>query len=97
MKVPSKEELYNWIDSLEKQNQKLLDEKNHKLMEEWKSKSSIAYEVFWKFANSTFPNLVTKVSLDHIDMAGYWFTFELVNDSRRQTYAVRHSDLPKEN
>ena len=62
-------------------------------MKEWKSKLLDAHEAFWKYANSAFPNLVTKVSMEHIDAAGYWFTFELINDNRRQTYAVRHEDL----
>ena len=93
MKAPSKAELYEQIASLEQQTSKLLAEKNHKQLEEWKAKLSEAYDVFWKYANSAFHNLVTKVSMEHIDAAGYWFIFELVNDDRRQTYAVRHEDL----
>jgi hypothetical protein len=30
---------------------------------------------------------------EHVDAAAYWFTFELVNDDRRQTWCVRHGDL----
>lgn len=96
MKAPSKAELYEQIASLERQNAKLTEEKNRKQMEEWKSKLLDAHEAFRKYANSAFPNLVTKVSMEHIDAAGYWFTFELINDNRRQTYAVRHEDLSKE-
>ena len=28
-----------------------------------------------------------------IDASGYWFSFELINDNRKQTYAVRHTDI----
>ena len=33
------------------------------------------------------------VQLDHIDKVGYWFSFDLPQDKRRQTWLVRHSDL----
>ncbi len=33
------------------------------------------------------------VVLDHVDAAGYWFSYELIQDDRRQTWCVRHSDL----
>lgn len=93
MKVPSKSELYEQIANLERQNAKLIEEKNRKRMKEWENKLPNAYEAFWKFANSSFPNLVIKVSMEHIDTVGYWFTFELINDDCRQTYVVRHTDL----
>lgn len=64
-----------------------------KKIKKWESLRPQAFEAFWKFANNAFPNLVIKEHLEHIDAAGYWFSFELENDSRRQTYAVRHSDL----
>lgn len=93
MKVPSKSELYEQVANLERQNAKLIEEKNREQMKEWENKLPNAYEAFWKFAKSSFANSVIKVSMEHIDAAGYWFTFELVNDNRRQTYAVRHTDL----
>lgn len=33
------------------------------------------------------------VRLEHIDEAGYWFSFELEQDSRRQTWCVRHWEV----
>lgn len=33
------------------------------------------------------------VSLDHIDSVGFWFSFDLPQDKRRQTWCVRYSDL----
>jgi hypothetical protein len=36
---------------------------------------------------------IRNIRLDHVDAAGYWFTYELEQDTRRQTWCVRHSDL----
>lgn len=36
---------------------------------------------------------VRNVVLDHVDAAGYWFSYELVQDSRRQVCCVKHSEL----
>ena len=36
---------------------------------------------------------VRNVILDHVDAAGYWFSYELVQDSRRQVCRVKHSEL----
>ena len=36
---------------------------------------------------------VRNVVLDHVDAAGYWFSYELVQDSRRQVHRVKHSEL----
>lgn len=36
---------------------------------------------------------IKNVRLEHVDAAGYWFSYELEHDSRRQTWCVRHSDL----
>lgn len=35
---------------------------------------------------------IFNVSFEHRDAAGYWFSFELPNDPRRQTWCVRYSD-----
>ena len=43
--------------------------------------------------DKTFPGLACNVRFEHQDAAGWWYTFELVNDSRRQTFAVRESDI----
>lgn len=47
----------------------------------------------WKMLNRTFPGLVCNVRFEHYDEGGWWYTFELVNDPRRQTWAVRGSDI----
>ena len=36
---------------------------------------------------------VRNVVLDHVDAAGYWFSYELIQDSRRQVCRVKHSEL----
>lgn len=96
MKAPKKADLYEQIAHLEKENSQLIAERDRKKQEMWEKKRQAAFDEFKKFTESQFPNLVVKVILEHIDDAGYWFTFELKNDSRRQTYAVRHSDLKEE-
>lgn len=30
---------------------------------------------------------------DHVDGSGFWFSYELTHDHRRQVYCVRHADL----
>lgn len=42
----------------------------------------------WEELNRTFPGLACKVQFEHQDAAGWWYTFELVNDPRRQTIRV---------
>ena len=40
-----------------------------------------------------YGEVVMNVRLEHVDASGYWFSYELENDDRRQTWCVRHSDL----
>ena len=47
----------------------------------------------WKMLSRTFPGLVRNVRFENYDAGGWWYTFELVNDPRRQTWAVRESDI----
>lgn len=47
----------------------------------------------WRQLSSIYPGLIFNLQFDHEDGAGFWFSFSLVNDDRRQVYAVRHSDL----
>ena len=42
-----------------------------------------------------FPNLWCNLRFEHVDAAGYWYTFALRNDDRRQTWCVRHAEFPK--
>jgi competence ComEA-like helix-hairpin-helix protein len=60
---------------------------------EWMLRISDATEWMAGFLNKTFGRLWCNLRFEHVDAAAYWFTFELVNDDRRQTWCVRHSDL----
>lgn len=73
--------------------EKLNAENSRKQQEEWDKQRPRATEVFHREINKVFPEMVCKVTLEHIDSSGFWFTFELKNDSRKQTYAIRHTDL----
>lgn len=50
-------------------------------------------DVFIKKMKEVYGNLVCKINYEHVDESGFWFTYELVHDSRRQTYVIRHEDL----
>ena len=94
MKVPTKQELYEQLAELERQNQKLIIERDREKVERWNKLLPTAYEECRRQLKSVFPNLVTMLHFEHVDEGGYWFTFQLVNSKETQTYAVRHSDLP---
>lgn len=38
---------------------------------------------------------MVNITLNHIDKAGYWFTFELWSDSRIQIFCVKYTDLQR--
>lgn len=59
----------------------------------WNDLLPKAYEECRRQLNAVFPNLVTMLHFEHVDDGGYYFTFQLINDPRVQTYAVRHTDL----
>ena len=92
-KSEKKAEMQKQMEFLERENRKMREEIARKQQEEWDKLRPKAAEIFYKEMNKIFPEMVCKVSLEHIDSSGFWFTFELKNDSRRQTYAIRHTDL----
>lgn len=49
----------------------------------------------WAELNRMFPNLVRNVQFEHRDAAGWWYTFELVNDARRQTIRINPGEEAK--
>ena len=73
----------------QKGNSPVMDEQQRK----WMLRISDATEWITGFLNKTFRGLWCNLRFEHVDAAAYWYTFELVNDSRRQTWCVRHSDL----
>lgn len=93
MKTPTKAELYSQIAELQKQCTKLQETIERDQRKEWERRRPDAVAFFYKVMERTFPGMVKNVQLEHIDSGGYWFSFELINDDRRQTYAVRHTDI----
>lgn len=93
MKAPTKQQLYEQIEALERINRQAVEERNREREKRWNELLPQAYEQCRKTLNAIFPNLVNMLHFEHVDASGYWFTFELENDPRKQTYAVRHSDI----
>lgn len=60
---------------------------------EWKEHLSFAFGKVSKVLRKAFGGAVHLLRFEHVDASGYWFTFELINDNRRQTYCVRHYEL----
>ena len=92
MKTPTKAELYTQVDALTKENISLQDKLDNEEREHWLIDRDKAFEQFYQQIPFTARELYN-ITLDHIDKAGYWFTFELRNDGTRQTYCVRHNDF----
>ena len=55
-----------------------------------------AVEAFYAHAHPLYGKTLFDVRFDHVDGSGYWFSYELTNDHRRQVYCVRHADLDGE-
>lgn len=52
-----------------------------------------AVEAFYAHARPLYGETLFDVRFDHVDGSGFWFSYELTNDHRRQVYCVRHADL----
>ena len=92
MKTPTKAELYAQIDALTRENIALQDKLDAEKHKRWREKVDDAFEKLYELSPFSKREMY-ETSLVHIDDAGYWFTFELLNDSRKQTLCVRHTDL----
>ena len=55
----------------------------------------IATELIHQELKTIFGGLVKNLRFEHADTSGYWFTFELVNDDRRQTWCIRLEEVKK--
>ena len=60
---------------------------------EWKEHLSLAFGEVTRVLHNAFGGTVYLLRFEHVDASGYWFTFELTNDSRRQTYRVGHDEI----
>ena len=92
MQRPTKSELYKQVDALIKENIVLQDKLDAEDKMHWMTLKDKAFEMFYELTPFN-KGTVQFLTLEHIDKVGYWFTFELCNDSTRQTYCVRHTDL----
>lgn len=92
MQRPTKAELYEQVDALTKENIVLQDKLDAEDKMHWMTLKDKAFEMFYELTPFN-KGTVQFLTLEHIDKVGYWFTFELCNDSARQTYCVRHTDL----
>ena len=90
--IPTKAELYTQVEALTKENIKLQEKLDAEKRAAWDILKDKAFECFYELTPFT-KGTVQFLTLEHIDKVGYWFTFELINDSTRQTYCVRHTDL----
>lgn len=52
-----------------------------------------AVEAFYTHARHLHGETLFGVRFDHVDGSGFWFSYELTHDNRRQVYCVRHADL----
>ena len=92
MKTPTKSELYAQVEALTRENIALQEKLDAQERKQWDEKKDNAVAAFYKSV-PFMAREMHNVTLDHIDKAGYWFTFELITDNRKQTYCVRHTDL----
>lgn len=93
MSVPTKQELKDEIGYLYYELEKMRMQRDAELLKKRKMLIPIAMEIFETQMKRQFGNILKNIVLEHIDDSGYWFTFELTNDSRRQTYCIRHEEV----
>ena len=95
MKAPTKAELRAQIEALTRENIALLDQLEAEQRERWDMNRNKAFSMFYRIV-PFLPKDVYGLNIEHIDKSGYWFTFVLNGESKRQTFCVRHTDLQRE-
>ncbi len=91
--MKKKSDLIKELETLKKEKSKSdLKVKKHQ-EQEWAIKMPFATKICHKELAKIFPNMVKNLKYEHTDLLGYWFSFELINDNRRQNYRVNHSQL----
>lgn len=93
MKRPTKAELYEMLHAQELENIKLCKKLEDERIREWEKKIPEAFEKLKNDLREHFGSLATMIKYEHVDESGYWFTFELVNDNRRQTLRINHNEI----
>lgn len=57
------------------------------------SDSTAATAALWTQLKARHGDSVRDVKLELVDITGYWFSYELANDRRRQLWCVRHGEV----
>lgn len=92
-KKPKKKELEAQLQAEAIEKAKMQAEIDELKQREWKEQLSLAYDKVKEVLHNSFGGTVCLLRFEHVDSSGYWFTFELINDRRRQTYRVGHSEI----
>lgn len=93
VKRPTKQELYDRIAELERIQRREYEERNREKLKKWNDAIPLAFAECRKHLGKVFPHVLTLLRFEHVDEGGYWFTFQLTNDERRQTYCIRHHEI----
>lgn len=92
-KRPTKQELYERIAALEAAQQREYEKRNREKLKRWEEQLPAAFTECRRQLTTIFPRLLTLLHFEHVDDGGYWFTFQLINDERRQTHCIRHYEM----
>ena len=88
--IEEKSEVEKEIERLREENARLEEEARQR---QWMDKIARAFEVICEELQSRFGYGVRLLKFEHVDGAGYWFSFELEQDATRQTWCVRHEEV----
>lgn len=88
--MKKKAEYVKEVAFLQSENERLRQQLDAEKKRIWAKQVPIAMEKIAKELERVYGCLLCMVRFEHVDEAGFWFTYELTNDSRRQTYCVRH-------
>lgn len=91
--IGEKSEAEKEIERLREEKARLEEELEQERQGRWLEKLNRAQEVIGAELRSRFGNAVRLLKFEHVDGAGYWFTFELEQDDTRQTWCVRHHEV----
>jgi predicted DNA-binding protein YlxM (UPF0122 family) len=92
-KKPTKKELKAQLVAEAREKAKLQAEVDALKQKEWNEQLSLAFTKVKEVLSKAFGGTVHLLRFEHVDEAGYWFTFELTNSSTRQTYRVGHNEI----
>lgn len=93
MNKPTKKALYDEVLRLSSQVNELVTEREEEFQQIALKKFPQASKEFFSQMQRIFPNALKSSKFEHVDKVGFWFSFELINDSRRQTYCVKHTEI----